>query len=809
MRIQRVKVHNFKCFRDAELNFKDFQVMTVIGSNGSGKSTLVIDALTWCIYGRTSLTDLRGYKQEDLVRVGARECYAEVEFELMGDVYTVRRTYSLARKNTSLDIFFNKKHMNFKIKDAEHFLSEHIGLDYEGFVNSTIIRQEEMKRLIAEDPSKRKDIFVSLFRLGIYEGALDRTKKERMEKEENLSLIKASQSTMETLLSQESDWENKLKDIEPMIKETEERKVQSEHELLDAQSVLPTLEESNRSLIVKETKLDEINARMAVARSNLKDNTLELSKLEEKIKEYAAEAKEAETMRSSYEKIMTIKEEHSKVSHEKEMIEQLIKIKLEQESGEIKELEGKSVSLLQEMNSITRQATKETHGMSTPTLIEEHRGSIDQLENSAKYVGKAESNVENAKSISLDKKKMAELRNILSESKLKLSSSRDAVEKTLNDIVTELPKLSATETMIEKIKEEINEAESEIADRRKSIKEESILVGEVAGNRSMILRDARKLADYYDLKMKQLVDSGYSPGSLDVLKRKLDESVTAKEMLIGLNERIATSKKSVESLTAECSTLNEDYRRLEEEVRSLEPVREDYQKTRNEVSTIQNCYSDLRAKLEGLRKRQDDIESNLNRIQSYRTTVRDLKEKQNELELDISDYRNLETVFHRDGIPSVILRRIIPRVASEASSILAELTEGRYDAITIEEQEDGKLNIWVKDGDEKYGVHRFSGGEKVRIALAVRLAVSKVLSELPEAGKRLSRMKTLIIDEGDLGSLDGEGLNSTMAIINDLTKLFGLTVLVSHLDAVKGWVNGNYVIIRRGTAEKGSTIEYA
>jgi DNA repair exonuclease SbcCD ATPase subunit len=97
----------------------------------------------------------------------------------------------------------------------------------------------------------------------------------------------------------------------------------------------------------------------------------------------------------------------------------------------------------------------------------------------------------------------------------------------------------------------------------------------------------------------------------------------------------------------------------------------------------------------------------------------------------------------------------------------------------------------------------------VRIALAVRLAVSKVLSELPEAGRRLSRMKTLIIDEGDLGSLDGEGLNSTMAIINDLTKLFGLTVLISHLDAVKGWVGGNYVILHRGDRERGSTVEYA
>jgi DNA repair exonuclease SbcCD ATPase subunit len=70
-------------------------------------------------------------------------------------------------------------------------------------------------------------------------------------------------------------------------------------------------------------------------------------------------------------------------------------------------------------------------------------------------------------------------------------------------------------------------------------------------------------------------------------------------------------------------------------------------------------------------------------------------------------------------------------------------------------------------------------------------------------------MKTLIIDEGDLGSLDGEGLNSTIEIINELTKLFGLTILISHLEAVKGWAGGNYAMIERGELGANSRIEYS
>jgi exonuclease SbcC len=809
VRVQRVKVHNFKCFKDAELNFKDFQAMTVIGSNGSGKSTLVIDALTWCIYGRTSLTDLRGYKQDDLVRVGARDCYAEVEFELAGDIYAVRRAYSLAKKNTSLDIYFNKKHMNFKIKDAEYFLSEHIGLDYEGFVNSSIIRQEEMKKLISEDPSKRKDIFISLFRLGIYEDALDRSKRERGEEEKRLAEIKASQSTMEALLSQEADWEKRQKEIVPKLKQTEQGKVEVERALHAAGEVLPRLEEATKSLAIKEARLDEIRRRITIERDRIRDNTSKLPELEEKIKECMGKAKEADTLRSNYETMVNIKEEYSRVSHEKEMIEQLIRIRLEQELNEISKLEKERNSLFLETQSITKQTSEELRALDTATLVNRHRESIDQLEKSARNLGKAESAVGIGKAMGYDKERIVELESTESESKIILRSSREVVENTLNNIVTELPKLSATETKLENIKEEISEVTTKVAEKQRALKEESLTIGEISGRGSMSLKSARIVVSDYVLKLEQLANSGYTPDALDVLKREVDESASAKEESIESKEKVAAINSTVEFLTSECSILDDESIKLEQEVKSLHPLKEEYQKAKDNVSTIQYRYSELKADLEGLRKQRDEIELNLKRIESYRATARDLKEKQKELEQNISDYRSLEAVFHRDGIPSAILKRIIPRVASEASSILAELTERRYDAITIEEQEDGKLNIWVKDGDEKYGVHRFSGGEKVRIALAVRLAVSKVLSELPEVGRRLSRMKTLIIDEGDLGSLDGEGLNSTMAIINDLTKLFGLTVLISHLDAVKGWVGGNFVIIHRGDLEKGSTIEYA
>jgi DNA repair exonuclease SbcCD ATPase subunit len=369
--------------------------------------------------------------------------------------------------------------------------------------------------------------------------------------------------------------------------------------------------------------------------------------------------------------------------------------------------------------------------------------------------------------------------------------------------------MSAAEARLAAIEVRINENTKNLSEKRGLLKDGRLLVSNVDGKGSISLKDAEAIISSLDAKITRAVESGYDLQSLERLKGELEEASSAKERLIEVKQKVVSIEDTINSLTKETNMLRRSVLKLDEEIKSSMGIKEEYQKNKERLSSLQNEHFEFAKRLEGFRKQRDEVEANVSGVETYKATAKDLSKKQKEVERDISYYRQLESIFHRNGIPSSILKRIIPRVASESSSILAELSNGRYDAVTIEEQEDGRLNIWVKDGEEKYGVHRFSGGEKVRIALAVRLAVSKVLSEMPEAGKRLSRMKTLIIDEGDLGSLDGEGVNSTIEIINGLTKLFGLTILISHLEAVKGWAAGSYVVVHRGERGTGSTTEYA
>jgi exonuclease SbcC len=808
LRLLRIHVHNFKCFRDASLTLKGFEWITVIGSNGAGKSTLVIDALTWCIYGRTSLTDLKGYRQDDLVKIGERECYVEVEFELGGDIYLVKRTYGATKKATLIDVFLNKKRLDLKVKDAEHFLIERIGLDYEGFVNSTIIRQEEMKRLISEDPSRRKDILISLFRLGIYEEALQKTKDNRSEAERELEEIKNSIMGEEKLVSQEKDWKDRIQSIDSRLKELEKKKVEVENTLHDLNAATSRLEEQIKRIDVEETKSEDLRVRVKATDEKLRNNRAVLLEFKEKLKDYSGKAGIAEKLRRDYDTATAMKDEYNNAKNQLEKHEQLIKIRLAQVGLELATLTEEHERLLSEKESITMDISKVAGTITTSSLVKEHKESIDRLQESATIFGRIDRDLKVAKISGNNTGKLANLERIYTEKRRTLEQTRKTVDETLDNLVAELPKLSILETRKRDITERIGEVDKTLSEKQQTIKEETLMIGDIDNKGPMSLKNLRKLAEKESADVDRLIESGYDPLVFDELKKKADEAITAREELAIIKVKIAATETTIESLTKDHDALAHESSALENALEGSKPIKEEYEKSRANLKDTQNDYTEIEKETEGFRKQREEIENNLRNIASHKATIADLIKKQKLLEHEISDYKRLEPAFHRDGIPSAILKRIIPRVASESSSILNQLSDGRYDAVTIEEQEDGKLNIWVKDGDQKYGVHRFSGGEKVRIALSVRLAISKVLSELPEAGKRLSRMKTLIIDEGDLGSLDGEGLNSTIDIVNELTKLFGLTILISHLDAVKGWAGGNYVIIHRGERGGGSTIEY-
>lgn len=116
---------------------------------------------------------------------------------------------------------------------------------------------------------------------------------------------------------------------------------------------------------------------------------------------------------------------------------------------------------------------------------------------------------------------------------------------------------------------------------------------------------------------------------------------------------------------------------------------------------------------------------------------------------------------------------IRPRLSQLASEFLAELTDGRYNAVEL--GVDFSPTV-LEDGEAKPVI---SGGEQDILNLCLRLALSNMLAE--RAGHQLS---LLILDEV-FGSLDETRRQNVLALLERLNGMFDQIIIITHLEDVR------------------------
>lgn len=137
--------------------------------------------------------------------------------------------------------------------------------------------------------------------------------------------------------------------------------------------------------------------------------------------------------------------------------------------------------------------------------------------------------------------------------------------------------------------------------------------------------------------------------------------------------------------------------------------------------------------------------------------------------------------------PKLLLEEIaIPALEAEANHWLA-LFSGRGMSVRLKTQVEQQttehkretLEIEVSDQYGPRGYGAFSGGEKVRIGLAVRLGLSRLLGERDGVP-----VEFLVIDEGDFGALDDEGIEAVRECLAVLQGRFSPLLVVTHIEGI-------------------------
>jgi exonuclease SbcC len=140
-----------------------------------------------------------------------------------------------------------------------------------------------------------------------------------------------------------------------------------------------------------------------------------------------------------------------------------------------------------------------------------------------------------------------------------------------------------------------------------------------------------------------------------------------------------------------------------------------------------------------------------------------------------------------------------PELSDRASTLLRELTAGRYADLDLDESYVATI---VEDGEAKPVI---SGGEEDVVNLALRLALSQMIAE--RAGQPLS---LLVLDEV-FGSLDEERRASVLDLLRALADRFPQVILITHLDGMRDAfdqvIRMSYDVERRVSSAREERVE--
>ena len=150
MKLLAVRGANFRSFAQLDLDLNVDGLVAVVGPNGAGKST-IFAAIEWAMYGqrgRSSLPVLRDDAPE-----GA-DCWVEVEFEVGGRSYLVRRVEG---KDAKLIDTATREKLATGRDGTSRQVGVLLGLNRDMFRGTFYARQKEIQALDSDNDAKRRE----------------------------------------------------------------------------------------------------------------------------------------------------------------------------------------------------------------------------------------------------------------------------------------------------------------------------------------------------------------------------------------------------------------------------------------------------------------------------------------------------------------------------------------------------------------------------------------------------------------------------------------------------------------------------
>ncbi|MCA1687215.1 MAG: hypothetical protein LC714_01135, partial [Actinobacteria bacterium] len=249
-------------------------------------------------------------------------------------------------------------------------------------------------------------------------------------------------------------------------------------------------------------------------------------------------------------------------------------------------------------------------------------------------------------------------------------------------------------------------------------------------------------------------------GRATELERRLATRPEIEGSLEDAKRRTEEAGRRAEGLRREISTLGFDEA-------AYEAAAERVAASEEKLGGLRDAREHLGGEWKDANHRIERAETELKRLDSDRK----LANKKASEATKMGEMDALFTLFFKS-----LTARARPMLEAEASDLIRDLTDGRYERMEFDENYRVKL---FDRFDDSYAIDRFSGGESDVASLSARVALSKII-----AARGGGTLGFLVLDEV-FGSLDAGRRNNVLLALERLKRAFGQIFIISHVAEVQ------------------------
>jgi exonuclease SbcC len=710
--------------------------LQIEGRNGTGKSSIL--AAIRFVFAK----DGRNYKK--YIKNGTRSCKVTLKFSDKGSEYLVEKSLHLKTPSEakmlagSRLVASNPTEVYARLQDLlpENILEKLLYVPQDGLI-------ELIENLRIKGGRQELDALLGLDKFErIYAAAgVELREKEARHQEVSDRLKKYSPET-------EAECKEQIKELEGEDAKLHEGIEKDKEALKNIDSAIAGVESGLGEMRAKKKEKDAAEKKVTDLRLCAAEDAKELEALEDNLKSLA--------WKKDHLKELSGKEIRLKIYPSlREPLTQLIKDEeLLKELSDTKKKETKFLALKDELKSLASLKEKESAieaGISDrekklaaveSVLSEriEYMRSLQGLDGEAKCpkCGQILTRAHLAKELKIAKTE----ENRLTKTASNLEDEATILKKSLKELRNDLERLRKTEVDAECLRTEL---EDKARDKKKT-------EGKIAA-----LKEKLERAGYDGESVKEVEEK------VSELNKLLGEVCTLEKEL----RREEDYLRKKETLGERMRQTAADIKETEEKAKSLECDDGALDALQKEKERLREGASDLKSKVEVSELKREYNREKRDSLKVRRDEFLELKMRSEALRKEENLLKDALEVFHTNkGIVKYLRERYISQLSSRMSYYFTRINQNpKYREIAF----DKDYNIEIKTTEGSFSIEQLSGGEKVQLAIALRIAMIRMLSPI----------NLLILDE-PFGSLDREHREVLGEALNKIA-LDGQLVLVTHI----------------------------